>query len=111
MIEILEAVAMMDRIIAQEVVNNDKAGPEEIAKIVKARIDGVEEVQGLLSCIPMEHIKNLVRKKMKINELMTFLGDPEGRDKEIRKELLDIDRDIQKTRPNFLVREVNPSRN
>jgi len=84
----------MDEIL--EILEKDaRATPEEIAKIVKARIDETEGGWEWLGCVPIEHIKNLVRKKMKENELMIYLGDLEGRDDKIREELRGIQQDIQ----------------
>lgn len=105
MATILETAAIMNSMIAEELLNNSGANPEDIAKAVRARIDQMQGGREWLGYIPIEHIKNLVRKKMKENELMIYLGDPKGRDDEIRKELQAIREDIQKTRPNFLIQE------
>ena len=106
MIKILEVSVMLNGMIAEEVLNNCGTEPEEIAKIVKARIDETEGGWEWLGCVPIEHIKNLVRKKMKENELMIYLVDLEGRDDKIREELRGIQQDIQKTRPNFFFVEI-----
>lgn len=101
----LEAAVMVNGIIALEVVNNDGVEPEKIAKIVKSRISETAKDQDWLECIPLEHLTNLVRRKIKENELMLHLGDPDKSDEVIREELKKINQDIQKTRPIFFILE------
>lgn len=99
----MDAIAMVLSIIAEETARDSKASVDEITRRIKVKIDRVKERQGFLSYIPPEYLKNLVRKKMKENELTWYSGDPEGRDDKIREELREIEKDIQRTRPDFLV--------
>lgn len=105
MSKILEAAVMVNSVIALEVIENEGGDPEKIARAVKAKIDEKAKNYDWLGCIPLEHLTNLVKKKMKENELMMYLGDPEKRDEKIREELKEINQAIKKTRPVFLVIE------
>jgi membrane-anchored protein YejM (alkaline phosphatase superfamily) len=94
---------MVNSIITLEVIESEGEDPEKIARAVKAKIDEKAKDHDWLSCIPLEHFTNLVKKKMKENELMLYLGDPEKRDEKIREELKEINQAIKKTRPTFFI--------
>ena len=98
-----EGIIQVAGIIAEEAIKGSKATVDEISQRVKIRINELKEIPVWWHQIPIEHLKNLIRRKLKENELMLRLGDPQGRDDKIREELRQIDKDIQKTKPNFLI--------
>ncbi len=102
----IESMVMVDRLIAEAVARSSEASVDEIVQKVKAMIDKAKEGREWLGCLPVQHLKNLIRKKIKENELTFCLANEQGGDDKIREELRAIKEDIQKTRPEFAIREM-----
>ena len=98
-------------VVAQEVIKDLDAPVDEIAKRIKTRVDELLQMNGITCGFPLEHAKNLVRRKLKEIELECNLGDPYGKDDVLREELRQIGEDIKKTRPEFAIVEASFSKN
>lgn len=99
-----EALYMLDGIIAEEAIEGGNDA-EAVSQRVKKRIGELKE--GLVKYIPLEHIKKLVKLKLKQKQLIFAELEPNSEEevKKILTEMREIREDILKSRPEFLVVE------
>jgi len=104
--KLMEIEAAAYKVLVQEVVKNMSAPIDEISQRTKAAVDNLLRENGIMQGLPLDYAKNLVRLKLKEIELECNLGDPNGKDDEIRKEILQIREDIENTKPHSAVANI-----